>query len=94
MSGDAGVQTTSAPSSATPTATTTGAGTACATCGHGGQQAVPDSGLEVSTTTAPTGTSPVDRLLMGTTWDRESFRIALDALGLAATLLLYIKVNE
>jgi hypothetical protein len=49
--------------------------------------------MEVSTTTS--GTSPVDRLLMGTTWDRESFRIALDAAGLAATLLLlYIRLGD
>jgi len=101
MSGDTGVRP-SAPSgrntSSAPTATTTtaaGSGSACLTCGHG-ERAVPDGGLDATTTTTPTsGTSPVDRLLMGTTWDRESFRIALDAAGLAATLLLiYMKVNE
>lgn len=76
------------------TATEPEAGGTCHRCGARRPATEGGPGADLATA-ADQAMSPVDRVLSGTTWDHESMRLAIDAAGLAASLLLlYIRLND
>lgn len=66
--------------------TTTGAGGGSVPASTTSTSTEPDGELATTTSTSPT--DPVDALLLGTRWTRESVELVLDAVSAVASLVL------